>query len=157
MVPPDNTSARTDLTTGCAEALLNTSDSTRRWGLKNRRETGSLHGSMPCTTSSTQWTIESRPRARVVTAEQWPEARVSSAGQSPGLSPSPSVTGPYRHSDCFDAYSLDCVTRNQTKKMTSDSNNVANAIESILLLVCVLIRSFLFDVHARDKTGRCGT
>ena len=64
---------------------------------------------------------------------------------------------PYRLSDCFDAYSLDCVTRNQTKKTTRDSNSVANAIESILLLVCVLIRSFLCDVHARDKTGQCGT
>lgn len=95
--------------------------------------------------------------ARVVTAERWPETRVSGAGQSPGLHQAPYVAVHTCHSDCFAPYSLDCVTRNQTKKTTSASNSVANAIESILLLVCVLIRSFLCDVHARDKTGRCGT
>jgi hypothetical protein len=45
------------------------------------------------------------------------------------------------------------VTKNQTKKMASASNSPVNAIESILLLVCVVILFFLFDEHASNRIG----
>lgn len=74
---------------------------------------------------------------RVITAEQLLETSVFIADS---LLVSTSIRyDPYLPLYCIDTYSLDCVTRNQTKKVASASNSVANAIESILLIVCVLI------------------
>jgi len=146
--PPEKASVIPDVTAACPEAQQTPA---------NQAPAGSEEQARDGTVCMAQCHALSAQHNGRSSHAQWPETRVSSAGQSPGLPQPPYVTAHTSLSDCFAAYSLDCVTRNQTKKTTSASSSVANAIESILLLVCVLIRSFLFTVHARNAIAQRGT